>query len=396
MNNCLAIIFAHDEPESLLPLVNERVAAAIPFAGKYRNIDFSLSNCLHSGIRNILVCTYQKYYSLQKHLRDGWSVFNPELSEYITVVPPQVALTTKPPVSDFDLISQQLYLLERSHTEYVMLLNGAHIYRMDYSAMLDAHIESSADMSLACTETFLTSANCHTIVTDENNRITRVSNDCQDDSLLSMGVLICNREQLIEKIKLHQEALTKTSDCLSAALVTILCPEISINAYKFGGHSGRVSPDNYWAAIDSLDTYYTANMDLLNPEPSIDIYQHDWHIRTYQQQTPPARTVPDQYGNEGIFINSILAGGSVIEGGSVQHSILFPSVYVGSEAFVENAIIFDKVRIESGAKLKNCIVEKHNSIPRNEEIGHDLDKDRKRFQVTEKGIVIIPPRFNFK
>ena len=394
-NNCLALIFAHEEEPSLTPLVSERVTAAIPFAGKYRCIDFTLSNCLHSGIRNILVFTYQKYYSLQKHLRDGWSVFNPELSEYITAVPPQVALSTKAPVSDYELIEQQLYLLERSTSDYVVLLNGAHIYRMDYSAMLKEHIDSKADMTLACTKTYLTSNNCHSVTIDKNNRITALSDSCASDDPISMNVLICNRLQLVEKIKKHGADLKNTTS-LAQALVNNLVNELNTQAYHFGGKVGRVSPDNYWASIDSLDTYYKANMDLLNPTPSIDVYQSDWHIRTYQQQTPPARTVPDQYGNEGIFINSILAGGTVIEGGSVQQSILFPNVYVGSEAFVENSIIFDQVSIESGAKLKNCIIEKHNSIPKNETIGYDLDSDRKRFQVTPKGIVIIPPRYKFE
>jgi len=395
MNNCLALIFAHDENPALTPLVNERVAAAIPFAGKYRSIDFPLSNCLHSGIRNILVCTHQKYYSLQKHLRDGWSVFNPELSEYITVVPPQVALTAKPPISDYDLIEQQIYLLERSTSDYVLLLNGAHIYRMDYSAMLEEHIKSKADMTLACTNTFLTSSNCRSVSVDDSNRITKLSASCEAEGLISMNILISNRDTFIDKLKTQRDNLSKITN-LANALVKECLTEKNIQVYHFGGKAGRVSPDNYWAAIDSLDTYYQANMDLLNPTPAIDIYQPDWHIRTYQQQTPPARTVPDQYGNEGIFINSILAGGTVIEGGSVQQSILFPCVYVGSEAFVENSIVFEQVRIESGAKIKNCIIEKHNSIPKNETIGYDLDADRKRFQVTDKGIVIIPPRFEFE
>jgi len=395
MNNCLALLFAHEGNESLNPLTSERVTAAIPFAGKYRAIDFSLSNCLHSGIRNILVFSYQKHYSLQKHLRDGWSVFNPELSEYITIVPPQLAITAAEPVTDYDLLEQQLYLLERAQSEYVILLNGSHIYRMDYSAMLKNHIQTNADMTLACSNSFLTSNHCQSVSFTDTNRITALSASCETEGFLSMGVLICNRTLLIEKLKTHADKL-RSDTSLAHTLVTELLKEHTINAYQFGGPTGRVSPDNYWASIDSIDTFYKANMDLLNPTPAIDIYQSDWHIRTYQQQTPPARTVPDQYGNEGIFINSILAGGTVIEGGSVQQSILFPSVYVGSEAFVENSIIFENVKIEPGAKIKNCIIEKHNVIPRNATIGHNLDDDMKRFQMTDKGIVIIPARYKFE
>jgi glucose-1-phosphate adenylyltransferase len=154
-----------------------------------------------------------------------------------------------------------------------------------------------------------------------------------------------------------------------------------------------VTQDHYWTTLDSLDTYYQANMDLLNTRPSIDIYQPDWQIRTYQAQTPPARTIPGEYGTEGIFINSICAGGTVIEGGSVQHSILFPNVYVGDDAFVEQSIVFEQVKIGTGARIKNCIIEKGNTIPRDEEIGHHLNHDRERFQVSDKGLVVVPSGF---
>ncbi len=394
MNNCLALLFAHEENSALYPLTSERVTAAIPFAGKYRIIDFALSNCLHSRIRNILVFTHQKFYSLQKHLRDGWSVFNPELGEYVTVVPPQLAITPQQAISDYNLVEQQLYLLERSNTEYVILLNGSHIYRMDYSAMLAAHIQSAADLTLACTNTHLTTNNTHAVTVDKKNHITSINPSSCEQDFISMGIMICKRDLLIEKIKDLGKKLANTTS-LANAIISESVSKLNIQAYNFGGTTGRVTQDHYWAALDSLDTYYQANMDLLTPTPSIDIYQPDWHIRTYQQQTPPARTIPGTYGNEGIFINSILAGGTVIEGGSVQQSILFPNVYVGDEAFVENSIIFEQVKIEAGAKIKNCIIDKHNCIPKEEVIGHDLKRDRERFQITEKGIVIVPPRFSF-
>ena len=200
MNNCLALVFAHEESSSLSPLTSERVCAAIPFAGKYRGIDFPLSNCLHSGIRNILVFTHQKYYSLQKHLRDGWSVLNPELGEYITVVPPQLAITTEQSLSDYNLIEQQLYLLERSETEYVIILNGAHIYRMDYLAMLNTHIKSDADITLACNSSYLTANGCNEVAIDKNNRITALTAEVSEGSYLSMGVMLSNRYKLNELI----------------------------------------------------------------------------------------------------------------------------------------------------------------------------------------------------
>ena len=389
MNQCLALLFAREQSPALSPLTDERITAAMPYAGKYRVVDFALSNCLHSGIRKILVFTHHKYYSLQKHLRDGWSIFNPELGEYVTVVPPRLAVSPDQVKSDYDLVQQQLYLLERNSAQYVILLNGSHIYRMDYAAMLDAHMASGADMTLACTDTYLTAQNSYFVSINENNHITALSTNASRHTFVSMGILICNRFLLIEKLKKLAATLNKYPS-LADAMVSASLNDASIHAYPFGGSAGRVTQDHYWTTLDSLDTYYQANMDLLNSRPAIDIYQSDWQIRTYQAQTPPARTIPGEFGTEGIFINSICAGGTVIEGGSVQHSILFPNVYVGDDAFVEQSIVFEQVKIETGARIKGCIIEKGNTIPKDEEIGHQLKHDRERFQVSEKGLVVVP------
>jgi glucose-1-phosphate adenylyltransferase len=392
MKQCLALLFTRDQNPALSPLTDDRITAAMPYAGKYRVVDFALSNCLHSGIRNILVLTNQKYYSLQKHLRDGWSIFNPELGEYITVVPPRLAVSPELVKSDYDLVQQQLYLLERNSAQYVIMLNGSHIYRMDYAAMLQAHMDTGVDMTLACTDSYLTAQNNYFVSIDGSERITGLSTNASRHKFVSMGILICDRLFLIEKLKQLNENLGSFPN-LADGIVSVSLENASIQAYPFGGSAGRVTQDHYWATLDSLDTYYQANMDLLNSRPSIDIYQSNWQIRTYQSQTPPARTIPGEHGTEGIFINSICAGGTVIEGGSVQHSILYPNVYVGDDAFVEQSIVFEQVKIGSGARIKGCIIEKGNIIPRNEEIGHDLKRDRERFQVTEKGLVVVPSNY---
>ena len=389
MNNCLALLFARDQNPALSPLTDTRITAAMPYAGKYRVVDFTLTNCLHSGIRNILVFTHQKYYSLQKHLRDGWSIFNPELGEYVTVVPPQLVVSPEQVKSDYDLLQQQIYLLERNSAQYVLILNGSHIYRMDYAAMLQSHIDSDADMTLACTDSYLTAQHSYFVSINDNDQISGLSTNASRHTFVSMGILICNRFLLIEKLKKLATDLSKFPS-LADAMVAALAGEVNILAYPFGGTAGRVTQDHYWATIDSLDTYYQANMDLLNSRPAIDIYQPDWQIRTYQPQTPPARTIPGELGTEGIFINSICAGGTVIEGGSVQHSILFSNVYVGDDAFVEQSIVFEQVKVGTGARIKSCIIEKGTIIPEDEEIGHNLRHDRERFLVTEKGLVVVP------
>ncbi|MEJ2382676.1 MAG: sugar phosphate nucleotidyltransferase, partial [Gammaproteobacteria bacterium] len=169
----------------------------------------------------------------------------------------------------------------------------------------------------------------------------------------------------------------------------------AVYAHRFGGTEGRVTPDRYWRDVGTIDAYYAANMDLLESVPPLNLYQNDWTIRTYQRQTPPARTVPGSSGTEGIFINSILAGGSVVSGGSIQHSVLFPQVFVDDEAFVEDAILFEGVRIGAGAQVSRCIIDKHVQVPPGERIGHDRERDAARFTVSEAGVVVVPKGYRF-
>ena len=169
----------------------------------------------------------------------------------------------------------------------------------------------------------------------------------------------------------------------------------AVYAYRFGSEAGRVTPDNYWRDVGTIDAYYQANMDLLEPVPALNLYQDDWPIRTYQQQTPPARTVPGESGNEGIFINSILAGGVVIAGGSVQHSILFPNVFIDDESQIEDSLLFEGVHVGKGAIIKHCIIDKYVHIPDGEEIGLDPQRDRQRFTVSDNGVIVVPKGYQF-
>jgi glucose-1-phosphate adenylyltransferase len=403
-DSTLTVILAGGSGRRLKPLTDDRAKPAVPFGGKYRIIDFALSNCLHSGLRRVLVLTQYKSHSLQKHLRDGWSIFNPELSEYITAVPPQMRKGDEWYRGTADAIFQNLYLLERSGAEQVLILSADHIYRMDYAAMLEAHRNNDADVTIAAMQVPMAEASAFGIMTvDTEQRITRFEEkpqtpsplpDDSDHALASMGIYVFSMPILQQA--LAQDAADEDSHHdFGMDLLPRLLREKKLFAYRFGGEAGRVSADNYWRDVGTLDAFYQANMDLLKATPPLDLYQEDWDIRSYQVQAPPARTVPGEYGTEGIAINSIIAGGVEIAGGSVQQSILFPKVYVGDEAFVEESILFNGVRIGNNCRLRNCIIDKDVVVPDGTSIGHDTQQDSQRFQRSPGGIVVVPKGYHF-
>lgn len=400
----LAIILAGGVGERLNPLTQNRTKPAVPFGGKYRIIDFTLSNCLHSGLRRILVLTQYKSHSLNKHLRDGWSVFNPELREYVTAVPAQMRHGSKWYEGTADAIHQNDYLIKRSNSEWTIILSGDHIYRMDYASMLKTHQAHKADATVACMKVPIEEASQFGIlVTDPDRKITRfeekpaTAEPCIDDSkyaLASMGIYIFSTRLLIDVLEKDSQDEESSHD-FGRDILPQLIHSHQVCAYFFGEKEGRVSPDNYWRDVGTLESYYQATMDLLKPTPPMDLYQDDWPIRSYQAQTPPARAVPGMSGTEGIFVNSMLAGGTIISGANVDHSVLFQNVFIGDSSLVTNSVIFDNVKVGEKVKLNNCIIDKHVSVPNGEVIGFDLARDRERFTVTDSEIVVIPRNYSF-
>ena len=404
LDKTLTIILAGGVGSRLAPLTEDRAKPAVPFGGKYRIIDFTLANCLHSGLRRILVLTQYKSHSLQKHLRDGWSIFNPELGEYITPVPPQMRVGERWYSGTADAIYHNHYLLERSEADYVLVLSGDHIYRMDYAAMLAAHRANQAAVTVACMQVPIAEAKAFGVMrVDGSQRIVdfhekppqpaALPND-PHHALASMGIYVFSMELLLETLRADHAREDSEHD-FGKDILPRLIGERRVFAYMFGGDTGRVTPDRYWRDVGTLDAFYQANMDLLEPLPPLNLYQKDWTIRTYQAQSAPARTVPGTSGNEGIFINSIVAGGTVIAGGSVQQSILFPNVFVGDEAVVQESIVFNNVSIGDGVHLKRSIIDKHVEIPAGERIGFDIEKDRQRFTVSDGGVVVVPRAYKF-
>ena len=404
IDNTLTIILAGGEGSRLQPLTKLRAKPSVPFGGKYRIIDFTLTNCLHSGLRRILVLTQYKSHSLQKHLRDGWSIFNPELGEYITPVPAQMRHGNKWYQGTADAIHQNNYLLERSDAEWTLILSGDHIYRMDYASMLETHKSLNADITVACMKVPLKEATQFGVMTtDENQRIVKfeekpeVVKPCIDDpeqALASMGIYVFKTKLLIEELEKDSHDKDSSHD-FGKDILPKLMKTHNVSAHFFGEAKGRVTPDKYWRDVGTIESYYQANMDLLKAIPSLDLYQNDWPIRSYQSQTPPARAVPGISGNEGVFINSILSGGTIISGSNVSHSVLFQNVFIDDSSIVESSVLFDNVKVGKNVRLYKCIIDKDVVVPNNESIGYDLAKDKERFTVTENDIVVVPQGYVF-
>ena len=404
LSKTIAIVLAGGAGTRLSPLTLQRAKPAVPFGGKYRIIDFTLTNCLHSGLRRILVLTQYKSHSLQKHLRDGWSIFNPELGEYITTVPPQMRIGETWYSGTADAIYQNLYLLERSEADWVIILSGDHIYRMDYAPMLEFHKTAGASATIACMEVAIDEARQFGVMKlDTNNKIINFQEKPNhpvpmesnpEKAVVSMGIYVFSTRQLIDAL-LTDNAIESSSHDFGKDIIPSMIEHQNVYAYQFGGSAGRVSPDRYWRDVGTIDAYYQANMDLLEAVPPINLYQNDWPIRTYSGQFPPARTTQGAYGSEGIFINSIISSGSVISGGSVQESIMFNNARVNNESTIEKSLLFEGVEIGNGVRIKNCIIDKNVKVPDGEIIGFDIEKDRTRFTVSPNNVVVIPKAYRF-
>ncbi|EEX65044.1 glucose-1-phosphate adenylyltransferase [Vibrio metoecus] len=404
MQDSLAVILAGGMGSRLSPLTDDRAKPAVPFGGKYRIIDFTLTNCLHSGLRRILVLTQYKSHSLHKHLRNGWSIFNPELGEFITVVPPQMRKGGKWYEGTADALFHNMWLLARSDAKYVVVLSGDHIYRMDYAAMLEEHIEKNATLTIACMEVARHEASAFGVMAiDDQSRITCFVEKPSDPpciphkpdrSLASMGIYIFNMDVLKKALKEDSE-IEQSSHDFGKDVIPKLIETGSVFAYAFCSGKGRVARDCYWRDVGTIDSFYDANMDLLQPVPPMNLYQKNWAIRTYEQQYPPARTVSSATGNEGIFINSIIANGVINSGGSVQHSIISSNVRINDSALIVDSILFDDVEVGEGCKLVHCIIDKHVKIPPNTEIGLNPSEDSKRFHISERGVVVVPESYQF-
>jgi len=397
-DNILTIILAGGQGERLYPLTKDRAKPAVPFGGIYRIIDFTLSNCLNSGLRKIVVLTQYKSFSLDKHLRLGWNIFNNELNEYVEQIPPQQRISDQWYQGTADAVYQNIYTLEKEQPEMVLILSGDHIYKMDYRNMVLFHLENKADLTIACMEVPLSEGKRFGIIkTDEENRIVGFhekpsepipSPNNPEASLASMGIYLFNTTTLVKAI--IDDAKQDTNHDFGKNIIPEMIHSKRVYAYPF--EDGTNNDLNYWRDIGTLDAYWEANMDLVQESPEFNLYDKDWPIRTHQEQNPPAKAtlrknIPEERSD--MILNSIVSGGCIISGAKVEGCILSPDVRVDTNSEIYDSIIMESVRIGKNVKIRKAIIDKSVNIPDYMSIGYNREDDSKHFTVTDSGITVV-------
>ena len=394
----LAMILAGGKGERLHPLTLHRAKPAVPFGGIYRIIDFTLSNCINSGIRKIAVLTQYKSLSLDKHLRLGWNFFSGELNEFIISVPPQQRVGDKWYQGTADAIYQNIYMIEKDAPDHLLILAGDHIYKMDYAEMLRFHQQEQADATVAAIEVPIDQASSFGVIAVEDNcRIVGFEEKPQqpkaipgrpDMAFASMGVYLFNTKKILEHLRF--DALQDTSHDFGKNIIPEMMRTSKVCAYNFIDKNKKAA--KYWRDVGTIDAYWEANRDLVSVDPLLNLYDSAWPMRTYQAQNPPAKFVFAQEkkgGRLGTALDSIVAHGCILSGGRVQNSVLSPNVRVNSYAEVHDSILMENVEIGRHCRIRRAIIDKDVVVPAGSEIGYNLDEDRKRFHVTPSGIVVI-------
>jgi glucose-1-phosphate adenylyltransferase len=398
LNKVLTIILAGGQGERLYPLTKDRAKPAVPFGGIYRIIDFTLSNCLNSGLRKIVVLTQYKSFSLDRHLRLGWNIFNNELNEYVEQIPPQQRISDQWYQGTADAVYQNIYTLEKEQPEMVMILSGDHIYKMDYRNMILFHQEKKADLTVACMDVPLDEGKRFGVIqTNEENRIVGFhekpsvpipSPNNPEVTFASMGIYLFNTRVLVKAI--IDDAKQDTNHDFGKNIIPEMIHSKKVYAYPFVDENNNGL--SYWRDIGTLDAYWEANMDLVQTSPEFNLYEKNWPIRTYKAQFPPAKTVfnknlPD--ARTDMILNSIVSGGCIISGAKVEGCVLSPDIRVGSNSEIYDSIIMESVRIGQNVKIRKAIIDKSVMIPDNMNIGYDREEDSKHFTVTDSGIVVV-------
>lgn len=403
MHGIVTFILAGGRGERLYPLTRDRAKPAVPFGGLYRIIDFTLTNCLHSGLRQVFVLTQYKSLSLERHIHLGWSIFSPAVGEFISTLPPQQRITDHWYLGTADAIYQNWYSVERFTLERgsplaILILAGDHVYKMDYRPMLAFHEEKGADLTVAVLSVPLSEAagKLGVLAVDEERRVLRFQEkpaepapapDKPGSCLASMGIYVFRPEVLRRRIEEDARDPVSTHD-FGRDVINRMVGEDRVYAFPF--EQGNRNSVPYWRDVGTLDAYWDAHMDLVAVVPNFNLYDQTWPIHTYHEPWPPAKTVHEEPGRTGMAVSSLLSPGAIVSGSQVVRSVLSPGVKVNSYAYVEESVLLSGVDVGRGARIRRTIVDKGVRIPPGIEIGHNLEEDRKRFTVSEGGIVVIP------
>lgn len=397
LRDTITVILAGGQGERLAPLTQFRGKPAVPFGGKYRIIDFALSNCLNSGFRRVYVLTQYKSDSLNMHLYEAWSIFNPELGEFIYTVPPQRKLNNEWYLGTANAIHQNLNLLSDKKAKWVLILGGDHIYKMDYLKFIDYHINKKADLSISSIVVTKEEAKRFGIIgVDKDNNVKSFIEKPENPpeipenpghSFVNMGIYVFNANVLREVLTEMEEKKVKNHDFGHDVIPYMINAGLKVVAYEFLDENKKNQP--YWKDIGTIDSYYAANMDLISVIPEFNLYDPDWPLRTHQHQYPPAKTVSHEGERVGRTLNSLVCDGTIVSGGLVERSLLGPNVKINSYSYVTDSIIFNNVVVGRHARIRRAIIDKNVIIPEGYEIGFDPDSDKKKFTVSETGIVVI-------
>jgi len=394
----MALIMAGGRGSRLHELTDWRVKPAVYFGGKFRIIDFPLSNCINSGIRRVGVLTQYKAHSLIRHIVRGWAYFRSELGEFVDVLPASQRMSDNWYAGTADAIYQNLDIIDVYNPKYVVILAGDHVYKMDYGQMVAAHVSSGAAMTVGCIEVPIEQARAFGVMSvDDSMRVTGFEEKPEnpqpvphnpDEALASMGIYVFDRDKLFEVLEEDARNPHSSRD-FGKDIVPQLVREVDVHAYAFKDPiSGEKA---YWRDVGTVDSFWQANIELTDFEPELNLYDDRWPIWTHQVQLPPAKFVHREPERKGLALQSIISGGCIVSGAEVLGSVLFSNVQVHSHSLIEDSVILPQVQVGRHCRIKRTIIDRGCKIPEGTVIGEDHAEDRKRFRVTENGIVLVTP-----
>ncbi len=396
--NTLALIMAGGRGSRLKDLTAWRTKPAVPFGGKFRIIDFPLSNCVNSGIRRIGVLTQYKAHSLIQHIQRGWGMFRGEFDEFVELLPAQQRVEESWYTGTADSIFQNLDIIRLHKPKHVLILAGDHIYKMDYGAMLAHHVENEADITVGCIEVPVDQAREYGVMgVDTSNRILSFAEKpenpdilpgSENTSLCSMGIYVFNTGFLFEQLIRDHDTPGSSHD-FGKDIIPASINKYRVFAYPFRDvQSGKQS---YWRDVGTVDAFWEANLELIGVTPQLNLYDKDWPIWTYQEQLPPAKFIFDEDDRRGVAINSLVSGGCIISGAKIRHSLLFSNVCVDDYSVVDSTVVLPEVVIGKSCNITHAIIDRGCKIPDGTSIGINAEEDKKRFFVSPNGIVLVTP-----